>query len=160
MRVKRIWVAAAVVLAMSLVFVDTFRQGSLVKQAWAASRSLQNRTEITESTAESLLIVDQHGAGDVQEWQISGAAVWTLDDSGNLVPAGAQTVDGKKIVGGHGHAMPNTYLLRKYIDEIKRVPFNGVIVHVNRNDFAGKEKLRELRPIRWFREPAVSFLMT
>lgn len=73
-----------------------------------------------------------------------------------LAESGAQTVDGKKIVGGHGHAMPNTYLLRKHIDEIKRVPFDGVIVHVNRNDFAGKEKLRELRPIRWFREPAVT----
>ena len=75
-----------------------------------------------------------------------------------LVCAGAwaQTIEGKKIVGGHGHAMLTTWLLREHIDEIKRAPLDGVMVHVNRNDFAGKEKLRELRPLRWFARPAVT----
>ena len=67
-----------------------------------------------------------------------------------------QTVEGKKIVGGHGHAMLTTWLLREHIDEIKRAPLDGVMIHVNRNDLAGKEKLRELRPLRWFRPPAVT----
>ena len=70
--------------------------------------------------------------------------------------ASAQTLEGKRIVGGHGHAMPTTYLLRKHIDEIKRAPLDGVLIHVNRNDFAGKEKLRELRPFRCFLPPAVT----
>jgi len=68
----------------------------------------------------------------------------------------AQTIEGKKIVGGHGHAMLTTWLLREHIDEIKRAPLDGVMVHVNRNDLAGKEKLRELRPLRWFRPPTVT----
>ena len=70
--------------------------------------------------------------------------------------ASAQTLEGKKIIGGHGHAMPNTYILRKYINEMKRAPLDGVFVHVNRNDFASKDKLRELRPLRWFKPPAVT----
>jgi hypothetical protein len=61
-----------------------------------------------------------------------------------------QDVEGKKIVGGHGYAMPTTYHLREYAVELKRAPLDGIMVHVNRNDFAGDEKLREVRPLRWF----------
>ena len=68
--------------------------------------------------------------------------------------AAGQTIEGKKIVVGHGRSFLTTWTLRKHIDEIKRLPIDGVLLHVNRNDFAADEKLRAVRPARWFMEPA------
>ncbi len=70
--------------------------------------------------------------------------------------ASAQTLEGKKIIGGHGHAMPTTYHLKKYSKEMQRAPVDGVLVCVNRNEFAGDEKWREIRPHNWFRSPALT----
>jgi len=72
------------------------------------------------------------------------------------VAACAQTVEGKKIVGGHGFALPSTHLLREYASEMQRAPLDGVLVAVNRNDLAGKDKLRDLAAPLWFRPPAVT----
>lgn len=72
------------------------------------------------------------------------------------VSACAQTLEGKKIVGGHGHAMVSTHLLREYADEMKRAPLDGVIVAVNRNGLAGKDKLRDIAAPLWFRPPVVT----
>ena len=68
----------------------------------------------------------------------------------------ARTLEGKKIVGGHGHAMVSTHLLREHADEMKRAPLDGVLVVVNRNDLAGKDKLRDIAAPLWFRPPAVT----
>ena len=48
------------------------------------------------------------------------------------------TIEGKKIVGGHGYAMPSTYTLRQDIGQMQNVPLDGIMVNVNRNDMAGK----------------------
>jgi len=69
---------------------------------------------------------------------------------------GAQTTEGKKIVGGHGHAMVTTYHLKTYSKEMQRAPLDGVLVCVNRNEYAGDEKWREVRPHNWFRAPALT----
>ena len=68
----------------------------------------------------------------------------------------ARLLEGKKIVGGHGHAMVSTHLLREHADEMKRAPLDGVLVVVNRNDLAGKDKLRDIAAPLWFRPPAVT----
>ena len=59
-----------------------------------ALRSLLNRLTMSESTAETLAIINQLGAGDILDLKLAGVIQWTFDDNGNLVPAGAQTVDG------------------------------------------------------------------
>ena len=68
----------------------------------------------------------------------------------------AQSIEGKKIVGGHGHAMVNTHQLKTYVEEMKRAPLDGILIAVNNNEYAADEKLRELRPHTWFRAPAVT----
>jgi len=59
-------------------------------------------------------------------------------------------------VGGHGFALPSTHLLREYASEMQRAPLDGVLVAVNRNDLAGKDKLRDLAAPLWLRPPAVT----
>ena len=83
----------------------------------------------------------------------SGVAVLVL---AFCATAHAQTAEGKKIIGGHGHAMPTTYHLKKYSREMQRAPLDGVLVCVNRNEYAGDEKWREIRPHNWFRSPALT----
>ena len=68
----------------------------------------------------------------------------------------AQTIEGKRIVGGHGHAMVNTHQLKTYIDEMKRAPLDGILIAVVPNEYAGDERLRDLRPHTWFRPPALT----
>ena len=67
--------------------------------------------------------------------------------------ASGQSIEGKKIVVGHGRSFLTTWNLRQHIDEIKSLPIDGVLIHVNRNDWAGDNKLREVRPARWFSAP-------
>lgn len=63
----------------------------------------------------------------------------------------------KKIVGGHGFSMVTTWLLRQHVEEIRAAPLSGILVHVNRNDWASDPVLREERfPARWFTAPAVT----
>jgi hypothetical protein len=63
----------------------------------------------------------------------------------------------KKIVGGHGFSMVTTWLLRQHIEEMRAAPLSGILVHVNRNDWASNPVLREERfPARWFTSPAVT----
>jgi len=75
-----------------------------------------------------------------------------------LVAAGAaaQTIEGKKVVGGHGYAMYSTYTLRQRMAGMQNVPLDGIMVAVNRNDLAGDPEKRMMRPLRWFKPPAVT----
>ena len=68
----------------------------------------------------------------------------------------AQTIEGKKVVGGHGYAMYSTYTLRQRMAGMQNVPLDGIMVAVNRNDFAGDPEKRMMRPLRWFKPPAVT----
>ena len=68
----------------------------------------------------------------------------------------AQTIEGKKVVGGHGYAMGSTHTLRQRIAGMQNVPLDGIMVAVNRNDIAGDPERRMLRPLRWLAPPAVS----
>jgi len=52
--------------------------------------------------------------------------------------------------------MVTTYHLKTYSKEMQRAPLDGVLVCVNRNEYAGDEKWREVRPHNWFREPALT----
>ena len=66
------------------------------------------------------------------------------------------TIEGKKIVGGHGHAMVNTHQLKTYIEEMRRAPLDGILVGFNRNEYAGDEKWREVMARNWFRDSALT----
>ena len=68
----------------------------------------------------------------------------------------AQTIEGKRIVAGHGHAMVTTHLFKTHIKEMQRAPLDGMLICVNRNDFAGTDKLREIRPHNWFTDTPVT----
>ena len=68
----------------------------------------------------------------------------------------AQTIEGKKIVGGHGLSMVNTWHLKQYVEEMKRAPLDGILINVNRNEYAADEKWRQVRPHNWFLPPAVT----
>ena len=68
----------------------------------------------------------------------------------------AQTIEGKKVVGGHGYAMYSTYTLRQRMAGMQNVPLDGIMVAVNRNDYAGDPEKRMMRPLRWFQPPAVT----
>jgi len=69
----------------------------------------------------------------------------------------AQTIEGKKIIGGHGPGLRTTRLAREYIDEMKKVPLDGVIISVGRNDWNRDEaNLTRRQWNHWFRPPAVT----
>ncbi|MFH0962413.1 MAG: hypothetical protein V2A58_00205, partial [Planctomycetota bacterium] len=84
---------------------------------------------------------------------LAALCVWALALAGT---SSGQGVEGKKIVGGHGYAMPTTYTLRQNVKEMERAPLDGVFVHVNRNDMQEDPIERTMRPLRWFKPPAVT----
>ena len=52
-----------------------------------ASPNSLHRTEVTESTADACLTVDQQGAGNIAEFQLAGTTKITIDNSGNITIA-------------------------------------------------------------------------
>lgn len=69
-------------------------------------------------------------------------------------PPPTASVDGKIIIGGHGHSMVDTQSLRANLEVIEKAAFDGVIVNVNPDWQHQDPKLRRHRNWTWGGRPA------